>query len=101
MSDIWLTSEGLDVHFDDDTEEIVKVKYGQLEGTFMSLESFNNRLEFQTSNLDLAFRYFEQRPNSAMISFGEFTYQIKWDVYNYKVRKFTDNTVVITVEELQ
>ena len=59
MSDIWLTSEGLDVHFDDDTEEIVKVKYGQLEGTFMSLESFNNRLEFQTSNLDLAFRYFE------------------------------------------
>ena len=101
MSDIWLTSEGLDVHFDDDTEEIVKVKYGQLEGTFMSLESFNNRLEFQTSNLDLAFRYFEQRQNSAMISFGEFTYQIKWDVYNYKVRKFTDNTVVITVEELQ
>ena len=101
MSDIWLTSEGLDVHFDDNAEEIVKVKYGQLEGSFVSLESCNNRLEFQTSNLDLAFRYFEQRPSSAMISFGEFSYQIKWDVHNYKVRKFTDNTVVITIEELQ
>ena len=102
MSDIWLTSAGLDVQFDDDhSEALAKVQYGSLEGSFMSLESKNKRLEFQTSNMSLAFRYFEKSPQTATVSFGEFTYQIKWENHNYKVRKFTDNTVVVTIEEIQ
>ena len=101
MSDIWLTSEGLDVQFDDDTQDLVTVTYGNMAGSFVSLESSTNKLEFQTANLELAFRYFDTRPDRAIVSFGDFTYQIKWNNHNYKVKKFTDNLVVVTIEEKQ
>ena len=101
MSDIWLTSEGLDVQFDDDTQDLATVAYGNIHGSFVSLESATNKLEFQTANLELAFQYFGNRPDRAMISFGEFTHQIKWNNHNYKVKKYTDNMVVITIEEKQ
>ena len=101
MSDIWLTSEGLDVQFGEDTQELVSVTYGKIHGSFVSLESETNKLEFQTANLELAFRYFEDRPDTANVVFGDFTHQIKWNNHNYKVKKYTDNMVVVTIEEKQ
>ena len=50
MSNIWMTSEGLDINFDDPTEEIIKVHLGSIEGSFISYEQHKNKLQFQTGN---------------------------------------------------
>lgn len=100
MSNIWLTSNGLDIDLDDKTEELVKVSYGGLEGTFVSFEKKGNKLQFQTSDLDRAFGHLDKSCSEATITYNNFSHTIHWDHYNYKIVKGSNYTVIVTIEDI-
>ena len=99
MSNVWMTSDGLDINFDDTTEEVIKVHLGSIEGTFISYEQNKNKLHFQTGNIKGAFEGFSKKLGSAQIQFGDFSYTIEWDHYNYKVANGSNHTVFVTIED--
>ena len=96
---IWLVSDGLQVNFDDPTEEYIKVCFGELEGTFQSMDSKNNRLTFQTSDIELALSYIKKSPNDATIVFSNFVYKFNWKNHNYSVKKVSKYALLVTIEE--
>tara|TARA_Y100000593_G_scaffold63874_1_gene117983 strand:+ start:183 stop:497 length:315 start_codon:yes stop_codon:yes gene_type:complete len=100
MSNVWMTSEGLDIALEEEPQKVeIKVCYGELEGTFISIDSNHSKLVFETSDIELAFKYISEAPNFATISYANFTHKLLWKKYNYKIKKASKYTLVITVEE--
>jgi len=100
MSNIWMTSKGLDVDFEEKEDETyIKVHYGELEGTFISMGSKDNQLTFETSDIEMAFKYISTRPDFATVSYGNFIHKLSWKNHNYQIVKRSKYTLVITVEE--
>ena len=101
MSNVWLTSDGLDIAFDEEsTEELAKVFFDGLEGSFVSFETEGNKLKFQTGNIKGAFEHIatDTKKAKATITFGDFSYTIQWDHYNYKIVKGSNHSVFVTIE---
>lgn len=100
MSNVWMTSEGLDISFEEEPpKEDIKVCYGELEGTFVSMNSKYNKLTFETNDTEMAFKYMSDSPDFATVSYANFTHKFSWKNHNYKVEKGSRHTLVITVEE--
>jgi hypothetical protein len=96
-----MTSEGLDVVFEEPTEKKhIKVTYGDLEGTFVSIDSKYNMLSFETSNIELAFKYISEPSQVATIAYVGFIQKFVWNNHNYKIKKGSRNTLIVTVEEI-
>jgi hypothetical protein len=56
-------------------------------------------LSFETANIELAFKYIAADSQVATITYAGFTHKFVWDNHNYKIKKGSRNTLVITVEE--
>jgi len=100
-NDAWFTSAGLDVApFEEKTvKEYIKVHFGELKGTFRSLESKNKRLTFEISDIELALNYLENPPKEAFIVYSQFLYKLEWKDHNYSLEKFGEYKLLVTVEE--
>tara|TARA_Y100000593_G_scaffold77717_1_gene143995 strand:- start:9479 stop:9793 length:315 start_codon:yes stop_codon:yes gene_type:complete len=99
MADIWMTSEGLDVDFEEDLQKKdILVCYGELEGSFVSMGSEHNRLVFKTKDIETAIKYMSNFPDYATVSYNSIVYKFSWKNHNYKVEKYSKDTMIITVE---
>jgi hypothetical protein len=98
---VWYTSAGLDIspYDEEPTQEYIKVHFGELEGTFRSLESKNKKLTFEISDIELALNYIENPPNEACIVYSQFLYKIEWKHHNYSLEKAGQYKLLVTVEE--
>ena len=98
-NNVWFTSKGLDVSFDEPTEEYIQVHFGELKGTFRSLQSKNKKLTFEISDIELALKYIENPPKEASIVYSQFLYRIEWNHHNYSLEKAGQYNLLVTVEE--
>lgn len=98
---VWFTSKGLDISpFEEEpTKEYIKVHFGELEGTFRSLQSKNKRLTFEVSDIELALNYIENPPKEACIVYSQFLYKLEWKHHNYSIEKASEYKLIVTVEE--
>lgn len=99
-TDVWMTSEGLQVDLDEPKEKAyVKVHLGDLHGDFISLDSKKMRLTFETSDIELALNYIHNAPKEAIIVYGNFLHKLAWENHNYSIKRMTKYTLLVTVEE--
>ena len=101
MSDLWITSEGLNVDFDDGNTQknIIKIAFGNISGEFVSFAKENNKLIFKTNDVENCFKKLDNFPKSATISWLDNNYTVDWSSYNYKIEWLGDNNLLVTVEE--
>jgi len=98
--DVWMTTEGLQVDFDEPKEDAyVKVHLGDLQGDFISLDSKKMRLTFETSDIELALNYIQSSPKEGVIVYGNFLHKLVWENHNYSIKRMTKYTLLVIVEE--
>jgi len=101
MSDIWITSEGLDIAFDEpEVQENIQVSFGEIKGKFISLDSRYNKLVFETSDVELAIKYIESTPTKATIAYLGFTHELSWCNHNYKIEATANDKLYVTIGDL-
>ena len=76
---VWYTSAGLDIspYDEEPKKEYIQVHFGELKGSFRSLQSKKKRLTFEVSDIELALNYLENPPKEACIVYSQFLYKIE------------------------
>ena len=98
--DVWMVSDGLNIDLQDTVEDdYIIVCYGELKGTFKSLESKKNKLTFETNDIELALSYIKKSPTNALITYSNFSHKLDWDNHNYSIKKISKFSLLVTVEE--
>ena len=98
---VWYTSAGLDIspYDEEPKKEYIEVHFGELKGSFRSLQSKKKRLTFEVSDIELALNYLENPPKEACIVYSQFLYKIEWKEHNYSLEKAGQYNLLVTVEE--
>ena len=98
----WMASDGLDFDMTvlglDNKKDPIAVKWGNLNGDFISYASAEKRLVFSLEKMP-SFSDLENGPNEATVIYGEESYTIHWSAYNYVVSNSGDIAILIEEKE--